>query len=59
MAKYEFKSSPIDLVNPSYDLVVIGAGGTGLSAALNSAPAWLFLKRTKFWAGTPARLHQG
>lgn len=36
MAKYEFKSSPIDLVNPSYDLVVIGAGGTGLSAALQA-----------------------
>ncbi|WP_201335904.1 FAD-dependent oxidoreductase, partial [Lactobacillus nasalidis] len=36
MAKYVFKSSPIDLVNPSYDLVVIGAGGTGLSAALQA-----------------------
>lgn len=29
MAKYEFKPSPIDLVNPSYDVIVIGAGGTG------------------------------
>ncbi|MGN1406862.1 flavocytochrome c [Lactobacillus sp.] len=36
MAKYEFKPSPIDLVNPSYDVIVIGAGGTGLSAALQA-----------------------
>ena len=36
MAKYVFKTSPIDLVNPSYDIVIIGAGGTGLSAALQA-----------------------
>ncbi|MEE8856594.1 MAG: flavocytochrome c [Lactobacillus sp.] len=36
MAKYVFKTSPIDLVNPSYDVIIIGSGGTGLSAALQA-----------------------
>ena len=36
MAKFVFETSPVSSLEKAYDLVVIGAGGTGLTAALQA-----------------------
>ena len=36
MAKFVFQASSLDTVKQEYDVVIIGAGGTGLSAALQA-----------------------
>lgn len=36
MAKFEFKTKDSSELKPSYDLVIVGSGGTGLSAAIQA-----------------------
>ncbi len=62
MAKFVFETSPVSSLEKAYDLVVIGAGGTGLTAALQAHELGLtvaVLEKMLPLAATPARLHPG